>query len=1054
MIACGRQALRVPFAVVSADPSILAELADMIASGHALVVVGAGVSLACTEAAETASWIGLLKNGVRRAGALSRMTPDESDTCLAALSDPTLSSLLDVADKVTAALGGQKGGEFASWLRRAFADMAPADPALLEALVALRSPMATTNYDGLIEGVTGWEAVTWMRPSEFQRVHRGDARAVLHFHGWWKNPESVVFGSASYDAIITDPAASSALRSLAWARSWIFVGFGAGIEDPNFAALREWLKLAEGGSEYRHYRLVLDSEVPGAVALHDVDERIVPVVYGSNHDALLPFIQALAPPSRATTISTATELAKWAEDERTAATARIVGRLLAVGMDAMLADQLAADPAIGSAVLAGGPMTDGTVRLVTGDLGSGKSTVADRLHQRNVDMYEQGAEGRIPVYARVRLLTAEALDVQVRAAAFADPAANGVLLVLDGADESPDRDLTTLLTETQALVRSWPGSAAVVFSRSPPEHRQPDVQNVELPRLGIDDAEALVRRVANRRLWVRSWPDGLRDAVRRPLFALLAGVLIGSEEAAVSIPSLIDRLVDLSLREARQNHPNALDVLSRLAAAWLDTGRAVTLADHAPTFAERSAISGARLVAVDQAGRLTFPIPVIAEWLGARRLLSDPHLLESIIDDSTRLDRWRYAVTVAVATGARQQTSVLIHMLATRRPAIASWVIGEGASGGWARGDEPLPDAFEAGAQIRSAMNTWAEGLGPLADLVSLFKPDGTLLTIAVHTNGQTISTAWCRGDDLPPVVVDKGDMSEQRILRGRGGHVAGTTTWEWQWTWEEFGSAIQGLLKGQRLPPVTPQLQAETDYRLAVAITRSATGPASLRPITTAEIAAVVTRLSPRTLVHGSDPWRSEDGHRLLQRLQQRGAATVDPPWPGCDLPPGGFIWDGFSPHALAERGEAASKAALNAYRAVVDTWFPRFADDLSRSVMWPFNLVVNVAPGRGPGWDSAPSLRWHLEPLPTGQTSTSTWIVDTDAERGRHWISRPGFEQLWARWREVRPELGSRVHLTVSSGHHGLFRLDPATRFLYGWLWDELSEVKWVKGTAPMLD
>ena len=31
------------------------------------------------------------------------------------------------------------------------------------------------------------------------------------------------------------------------------------------------------------------------------------------------------------------------------------------------------------------------------------------------------------------------------------------------------------------------------------------------------------------------------------------------------------------------------------------------------------------------------------------------------------------------------------------------------------------------------------------------------------------------------------------------------------------------------------------------------------------------------------------------------------------------------------------------------------------------------------------------------------------------------------------------------------GLFKLNAATRFLYDWLWDDLSDAKWVKGVDP---
>ena len=48
------------------------------------------------------------------------------------------------------------------------------------------------------------------------------------------------------------------------------------------------------GSEYRHYRLCLDSEVAGLAAEHD-GERIVPLPYGAGFAQLAGFLRALAP---------------------------------------------------------------------------------------------------------------------------------------------------------------------------------------------------------------------------------------------------------------------------------------------------------------------------------------------------------------------------------------------------------------------------------------------------------------------------------------------------------------------------------------------------------------------------------------------------------------------------------------------------------------------------------------------------------------------------------------------------------------------------------------
>ncbi len=98
--------------------------------------------------------------------------------------------MLAAAEEVTVRLGGRSGGEFRRWLAESVGGLRVVDGAVIGALAGLGVPVATTNYDGLIEEVTGWPAVTWRDGARVQRVLRGDERGVLHLHGFSRDPES------------------------------------------------------------------------------------------------------------------------------------------------------------------------------------------------------------------------------------------------------------------------------------------------------------------------------------------------------------------------------------------------------------------------------------------------------------------------------------------------------------------------------------------------------------------------------------------------------------------------------------------------------------------------------------------------------------------------------------------------------------------------------------------------------------------------------------------------------------------------------------------------
>lgn len=212
------------------------------------------------------------------------------------LSEGDPSSLVAAAGLVTEALGGRTGGEYARWLSDTVGGLEAKNEAVIKAVTSLGVPVATTNYDGLIEQVLGWERVTWMDGAGMQRPLQGDDAAVVHLHGHWRDPRSVILGVRSYEELRTSGVPQALQQAIAALGSLLFVGVGAGLSDPNFGALRVWLAATFSGSEFRHYRLCLASEVDELVAEHGDAERILPVPYGDSYEQLGEFLQELGGP--------------------------------------------------------------------------------------------------------------------------------------------------------------------------------------------------------------------------------------------------------------------------------------------------------------------------------------------------------------------------------------------------------------------------------------------------------------------------------------------------------------------------------------------------------------------------------------------------------------------------------------------------------------------------------------------------------------------------------------------------------------------------------------
>ena len=170
--------------------------------------------------------------------------------------------------------------------------MSVQDPSTIDALLALNLSLATTNYDSLLSIQTSRPAVTWRTMAAAQRWIRNDDQSILHLHGHWQTPESVVLGIRSYDEILSDEPTQALLRACLYCRTLLFVGYGRGLHDPNFSALLDWSRSVLAKSEYWHYRLVLDGDVREIQAQHTGD-RVRVIGIGDSYDRLPEFIHSL-----------------------------------------------------------------------------------------------------------------------------------------------------------------------------------------------------------------------------------------------------------------------------------------------------------------------------------------------------------------------------------------------------------------------------------------------------------------------------------------------------------------------------------------------------------------------------------------------------------------------------------------------------------------------------------------------------------------------------------------------------------------------------------------
>ncbi|MGC9973270.1 MAG: SIR2 family protein, partial [Bryobacteraceae bacterium] len=228
----------------------LAPAANLLESDQpkVLALVGAGISADATSLPH-ATWLGLLKHGVNHLVSTEFFPGKRGADLIASLetafSPFDLVKAIEHAELVERNLMVPNPACFAQWLDSAFATF-PIRPGRAAALDALRNLqqagvlLVTTNYDSLLAEATGLQPVTWQEHDEFLKVVSRQRPGILHLHGYWKRPSSVVLGRTSYDRIVADRDFQDIFKSLWLEWSWIYVGCGDGLDDPNLGRLLAW----------------------------------------------------------------------------------------------------------------------------------------------------------------------------------------------------------------------------------------------------------------------------------------------------------------------------------------------------------------------------------------------------------------------------------------------------------------------------------------------------------------------------------------------------------------------------------------------------------------------------------------------------------------------------------------------------------------------------------------------------------------------------------------------------------------------------------------------
>jgi SIR2-like domain len=288
-----------PTSAATTADTVLSKLQSDVQGGHIAIFLGAGISAALAEDYEIdgfnlASWGGLLKHGAKWAKDWCNEDDDFVESIALDVRGNT-NSMLAAAEKVSQAL--KDNDQYEKWLqdsvgRLKYSSRAAVLAEYLKEFAAKQIPLITTNYDGMLEAATGLEAITWQdRTRLYRQLDRkaGQPSRIIHLHGQYEWPESVVLGIRDYTTLLGNEFLDAWRTSLGFTNSLLFVGFGKGLDDPHFSKFICLTQKIMRDGDNRIYRLCRAEERDELIR-----QRMgIPVVYGNDIKQLPEFLGKL-----------------------------------------------------------------------------------------------------------------------------------------------------------------------------------------------------------------------------------------------------------------------------------------------------------------------------------------------------------------------------------------------------------------------------------------------------------------------------------------------------------------------------------------------------------------------------------------------------------------------------------------------------------------------------------------------------------------------------------------------------------------------------------------
>lgn len=728
----------------------------------------------------------------------------------------------------------------------------------------------------------------------------------------------------------------------------------------------------------------------------------------------------------------------------------------------------------------------GEAKVLVGPYGSGKSELAELWFRKAVEEFRIDESVCQPMWLHAsELISRSLVDEVSRRSSTTAGSSSTLSVVIDGLDEVDSTTAARVVAQARAFVRA--ASQARILLTCRPGVLQRD--NLQILHNGLEreEAVALVEAIAGSRQATWRWDPTLIDAVRRPFFAIAAGVMIGEGARPSGQADLIGRLVERALTtrsgstRATQD-PRTFDLLTKLAVSTTKSGGR----QDGLSFQERQEVLISTLV--HQVGpQVEFSLPIFQQWFAGTAILSDSSLVSIAVSDADSFERWRWALAVACLGASTDQLDDILEACLDANPGAGSWILTQ-VSGGhdWYRdiGDDDV-DASTAGQRLLRATRTWIDSLGELASSIFPVRYPSQPIGLGVRVSGKGVALGWLREAPESDTMVDLPARvhpflgPDETWLPDRTGHVAVGDEWPWELRRKQIATGMLRVLETHPLIGGARGVwQAESRYRALRIVMKSQS--MLYPPIDRDEARRVVEENLDVLRTHGDIASWSVAGFGTIYGEQMADLAgwlrdveapiVVRPvPVPDRDRPKDGAVWSLYSDDRLQHFYAEVLGMGCDAYDEAATGLFSKFTWSLGTGSPGDFGVLAELSfPGDG-RLRRGPVINKMILPLDVMSEEIAKWGGDfLRSTNGRAAVAIANDADLsdqrfFERSQELLDQVGPRLARSgpfrrgigwSSSAVTNLNHPRPASAVAARWIWNDLKAFKLADGTSPQLN